>query len=234
MSTIANIRNLKVPGVSRTALVAGTVVVVLAIVAGLIGWTVYQKLTNNSVVAYFPETLALYPGDRVQIMGVPVGAIDSIERAGDKMKVTFHDDNEYKVPANAGGSVPGCFHPSVRQKSTNIRPGLPGCAIYGMFTGGAPGSLVGSRTAGDDSIRRTWEFRSGVATGIRWGWKAPRNRMDFSARRWWRRSVQVCGPDRSPRRFPSSRWTPMLSTRCGCWPPAGCQGSLLRTRPGRR
>jgi phospholipid/cholesterol/gamma-HCH transport system substrate-binding protein len=70
MSTIVNIRNLKLPGVSRAALVAGTVVVVLAIVGGLIGWNVYQKLTNNSVVAYFPETLALYPGDRVQIMGV--------------------------------------------------------------------------------------------------------------------------------------------------------------------
>src|SRR5258708_28485815 len=36
--------------------------------------------------------------------------------------------------------------------------GLPGNAVYGIFTGGAPGSLVGSRTAGDDSRRRTWEF----------------------------------------------------------------------------
>jgi phospholipid/cholesterol/gamma-HCH transport system substrate-binding protein len=105
MSTIFNIRNLKLPGVSRTALVVGTVVVVLAIVGGLICWNVYQKLTNNSVVAYFPETLALYPGDRVQIMGVPVGAIDSIEPAGDKMKVTFHDDNKCKGPANATASI---------------------------------------------------------------------------------------------------------------------------------
>ena len=105
MSTIFNIRNIKLPGVSRTGLVVGTVVVVLAIVAGLIGWNVYKKLTNNSVVAYFPEALALYPGDRVQIMGVPVGAIDSIEPAGDKMKVTFHYDNTYKVPANATASV---------------------------------------------------------------------------------------------------------------------------------
>src|ERR1700722_8871216 len=104
MSTIFN-RNIKLPGVSRTGLVVGTVIVVLAIVAGLIGWNVYKKLANNSVVAYFPEALALYPGDRVQIMGVPVGAIDSIEPAGDKMKVTFHYDNTYKVPANATASV---------------------------------------------------------------------------------------------------------------------------------
>jgi hypothetical protein len=58
MSTILNIRNLKLPAASRTALVVGTVVV-LAIVGGLIGWNVYKKLTTNAVVAYFPDTLAL-------------------------------------------------------------------------------------------------------------------------------------------------------------------------------
>ena len=41
MSTILNIRNLKLPAVSRTALVVGTVVV-LAIVGGFIGWNVYK------------------------------------------------------------------------------------------------------------------------------------------------------------------------------------------------
>jgi phospholipid/cholesterol/gamma-HCH transport system substrate-binding protein len=104
MPTIFNIRNLKLPGVSRTALVVATVVV-LAIVSGLIGWNVYMKLTTNTVVAYFPDTLALYPGDKVQIMGVPVGAIDAIEPAGDKMKVTFHYDSKFNVPANATASI---------------------------------------------------------------------------------------------------------------------------------
>src|SRR5581483_4658552 len=105
MSTIFNIRNMKLPHVSRTALVVGVVVVVLAIVAAIVGWNVYRKLTNNTVVAYFPEALALYPGDVVQIMGVQVGNIDSIEPTGDKMKVTFHYDNSYKVPANATASI---------------------------------------------------------------------------------------------------------------------------------
>jgi phospholipid/cholesterol/gamma-HCH transport system substrate-binding protein len=41
MSTILNIRNLNLSGVSRTALVVVTVVV-LAIVGGLIGWNVYK------------------------------------------------------------------------------------------------------------------------------------------------------------------------------------------------
>src|SRR6202023_2841226 len=124
MSTILNIRNIKLPGVSRTGLVVGTVIVVLAIVALLIGWNVYKKLTTNNVVAYFPETLALYPGDRVQIMGVKVGAIDSIEPAGDRMKVTFHYDNTYKVPANATASI---LNPSlVASRNIQLSPPYTG------------------------------------------------------------------------------------------------------------
>ena len=105
MSTIFNIRNLKLPNVSRAAVVISAVVVVLAIVAAIIGLQVYKKLTNNTVVAYFQQALALYPGDKVQIMGVRVGSIDKIEPAGDKMKVTFHYANKYKVPADAIASI---------------------------------------------------------------------------------------------------------------------------------
>ena len=70
MSTIFNVRNLKLPGVSRAALVVGTSVLIGAIVAAFVGWTAYQRLTTNTVTAYFTQTLALYPGDKVQIMGV--------------------------------------------------------------------------------------------------------------------------------------------------------------------
>jgi MlaD protein len=43
-----------------------------------------SKLTNNTVVAYFPETNALYVGDKVVIMGIRVGAIDKIEPVGER------------------------------------------------------------------------------------------------------------------------------------------------------
>src|SRR6516165_11062226 len=101
MSTIFSIRNMRLPRVSRTSVVVATSVVVLAIITGVVGWQLYRRLTTTTVVACFPEALALYPGDRVQIMGVGVGAIDKIEPAGDKMKVTFHYSNKYKVPADA-------------------------------------------------------------------------------------------------------------------------------------
>jgi len=105
MSTILRMRNLKRHSVSKVAVIVGSVVVVLAIVAGVVGWQLYKKLTNNTVVAYFSETLALYPGDEVQILGVPIGSIDKIEPTGDKMKVTFHYQNKYEVPANATASI---------------------------------------------------------------------------------------------------------------------------------
>src|SRR5262245_15686456 len=125
MSTIFNIRNMKMPGFSRASVIIGTLIVILALVAALVGYNLYKRLTTNTVVAYFPETLALYAGDKVTIMGVKVGAIDKIEPAGDKMRVTFHYDNSYKVPANATASI---LNPSL-VASRNIQLSPP-------FTGG--------------------------------------------------------------------------------------------------
>ena len=105
MSTVFDIRNLRLPKLSRASVIIGALAVVLALVAVFVGIQLYKKLTNNTVVAYFPEANALYSGDDVRIMGVPVGAIDKIEPAGDKMKVTFHYANKYKVPAIASASI---------------------------------------------------------------------------------------------------------------------------------
>ena len=38
-------------------------------------------------------------------MGIRVGSVDKIEPAGNKMKVTFHYANKYKVPANASAVI---------------------------------------------------------------------------------------------------------------------------------
>lgn len=105
MSTIFDVRNIRVPKMSRATVIIGTLIVILALVAAFVGWQLYKKLTNNTVVAYFSAANALYAGDKVQIMGLKVGLIDKIEPAGDKMKVTFHYANQYKVPANASAVI---------------------------------------------------------------------------------------------------------------------------------
>ena len=124
MSTIFNIRNLKLPNVPRATAIVGAVVVVLALIGGLVGYRVYKALNGTTVVAYFSQALALYPGDKVQVMGFRVGSIDSIDPAGDKMKVTFHFDNKYKVPANATASV---LNPSlVASRTIQLSPPYTG------------------------------------------------------------------------------------------------------------
>lgn len=124
MSTIFNVRDVKLPNVSRVAVIVGALVVAVGLLAGFVGWQLYQRLTNNTVTAYFPQALALYPGDKVQIMGVKVGSIDDIEPAGDKMRVTFHYKNRYKVPANATASI---LNPSlVASRTIQLTPAYTG------------------------------------------------------------------------------------------------------------
>ncbi|MDG4667424.1 virulence factor Mce family protein [Mycobacterium sp. 236(2023)] len=124
MSTIFDVRNMKRPGLSKTTLILGAVIVIVAVAAAFLGWNLYKKATTNTVVAYFTQTLALYPGDKVQIMGVRVGSIDSIEPAGDKMKVTFHYESKYKVPENASASI---LNPSlVASRTIQLSPPYTG------------------------------------------------------------------------------------------------------------
>ncbi|OBB89918.1 virulence factor Mce family protein [Mycobacterium sp. 852002-30065_SCH5024008] len=123
MSSVFNIRK------PRPRTVIGVLVVLLVLVAGSLGWRLYQKLTANTVIAYFPTANALYPGDKVQIMGVRVGSVDKIEPAGDKMKVTFHYDNKYKVPANASAVI---VNPTlVASRSIQLEPPYKGGPVMG-------------------------------------------------------------------------------------------------------
>ena len=129
MSTIFDIRNIRLPKLSRTSVILGSLVVVLALVVGYVGWRLFEKLTNNTVVAYFPAANALYAGDKVQIMGLRVGSIDNIEPAGDKMKVTFHYLNKYKVPANASAVI---LNPTlVASRSIQLEPAYKGGPVLG-------------------------------------------------------------------------------------------------------
>ncbi len=124
MSTIFNVRNLRLPRLSRTAVILGALVVALALVAAVVGYQLYKRITTNTAVAYFEQTLALYPGDKVQIMGVHVGNIDTIEPAGDKMKVTFHYDSKYKLPSDVSASI---LNPSlVASRSIQLSPPYTG------------------------------------------------------------------------------------------------------------
>lgn len=80
----------------RIVIAAAVVVgVAVYVTAHLLGWG------QVSASAMFGEAKNLYPGDSVEILGVKVGAVDSVTTLSNGARVTFHYDSKYKVPAGA-------------------------------------------------------------------------------------------------------------------------------------
>jgi len=81
-----------------------TAFVVLALLAA-----VFLLFTNGghekTLVADFKVANSLYKGNEVRMMGVPIGRIESIEPAGDHVRVTLTYDSDVKVPADAKAVV---------------------------------------------------------------------------------------------------------------------------------
>lgn len=92
--------------VSRTARIG----LVVALVLTLVGAVVVVALGRNGagrtdVIAFFDNSKGIYEGDNVMIRGVPVGKIDNIEPEPQRVKITFHVDEPYKVPADVNAVI---------------------------------------------------------------------------------------------------------------------------------
>jgi phospholipid/cholesterol/gamma-HCH transport system substrate-binding protein len=68
-------------------------------------FTVWPSRGGNTVVAYFPSAVGLYPGDDVRVVGVPVGRIDSIEPRARDVKVTMTVRDDVTLPADVRAIV---------------------------------------------------------------------------------------------------------------------------------
>lgn len=83
-------------GAMRTV-AAVTVVALLAAVV-VVMWPGQDK---KYLTATFPRTVALYEGSEVKILGVPVGAVESVDPEGSDVKVKLWYDAETEVPDDA-------------------------------------------------------------------------------------------------------------------------------------
>ena len=82
----------------KNRLIAVAVVVALVAAGVALFWPGGdQKYVN----AAFPRTVSLYEGSEVKILGVAVGKVDTVVPTGTIVKVRFHYDAKYKVPADA-------------------------------------------------------------------------------------------------------------------------------------
>lgn len=83
------------------ALVAVAAVIAL-VSAGLVLLT---GGSSTQVTAYFTQTVGVYPGSTVRILGVQVGTIDSVQPDGRQVKVTMTVNSGVPVPAGADAVV---------------------------------------------------------------------------------------------------------------------------------
>jgi phospholipid/cholesterol/gamma-HCH transport system substrate-binding protein len=85
--------------IARTGL-AIALVVLLAGGAAVVSRSLWNSVGKTRMVAYFENSNGVFPGDEVRILGVAVGAIDSIEPEPTRAKITFWVNDKYKVPAD--------------------------------------------------------------------------------------------------------------------------------------
>ncbi|EHB59065.1 virulence factor Mce family protein [Mycolicibacterium rhodesiae JS60] len=87
----------------RTILAA--VLVVSLVAGGFLALRAYNRADRVEVVGYFDNSTALFPGDDVRILGVPVGQVANVEPQPDGVKISFWFDRKYKVPADAKAAI---------------------------------------------------------------------------------------------------------------------------------
>lgn len=73
--------------------------VVALLVAGAMWWVV-SGTNGTRLTAYFSETVGLYPGSTVRMLGVPVGSVDTVTPQPNRVKVEMTVDKEVAVPAD--------------------------------------------------------------------------------------------------------------------------------------
>lgn len=85
----------------RAGRIVGAVVAAVLIVIGVVvGVSVAGGSSTNTVTADFPQTIGLYQGNAVDIMGVKVGTVDKLVNEGSYVRATIHYDSTYKLPAD--------------------------------------------------------------------------------------------------------------------------------------
>jgi phospholipid/cholesterol/gamma-HCH transport system substrate-binding protein len=85
------------------AVLAVLLVAVLGTAIGLAWWR--SQPAQKTLVADFTQTVGIYPGSDVRIMGVKVGTITSVRPHGTTVTVTMTYDAKYRVPASAAAVI---------------------------------------------------------------------------------------------------------------------------------
>ena len=94
---------MKTPTQRAMPWMAATVVVM--IVAGLIGVVTSGGGSMRTIAAQFAEAPGLYPGNHVDVLGIPVGSVTSIKPGPDYVLVKMSVRSDVQIPARAGAVI---------------------------------------------------------------------------------------------------------------------------------
>lgn len=79
-------------------------IVIIALIVALLGsfglWWLRHNETGTPVTAYFGESLGIYPGSEVRVLGVKVGTVDDVQPQGKQVQVKMTVDPGIKLPAD--------------------------------------------------------------------------------------------------------------------------------------
>ena len=84
----------------RGVALAAALVLVVAL-----GWTVLRPAGQFGVTAWFDQTVGLYEGSDVRILGIEVGEITGVTPVGDRVRVEMMISEDYDIPADAAAVV---------------------------------------------------------------------------------------------------------------------------------
>jgi phospholipid/cholesterol/gamma-HCH transport system substrate-binding protein len=78
---------------------------VLALLIAAAVWWIFQGTNQRKITAYFDQTVGVYAGSTVDVLGVEVGTIDSVQPQGTQVRVEMSVDRDVKIPAAADAVV---------------------------------------------------------------------------------------------------------------------------------
>ena len=90
-----------VPGRTRRLLIAVAAGLAVLLVGGFVIYRVFIHQDTYKITARFTATPGLYPGNTVDVLGVPKGTIDSLTPKPQYVEVVLSLPTDVKVPANA-------------------------------------------------------------------------------------------------------------------------------------
>lgn len=85
---------------SRSQIMVAVGVIIALIVAGSLWW-IFTRAGTTKITAYFDQSIGIYEGSDVRVLGVAVGSVESVVPEGDIVRVELKVNRGIDIPADA-------------------------------------------------------------------------------------------------------------------------------------